>query len=359
MDVIEQDRDRLDALTRTRLERNPSAITRIPAGLGTRRFYRLAFETGAPPSLIARLEDDGAVPPAIDPEPPPPPWLPEPPLEPLRGFLERAGLPVPRSALHVPADANGAGIDLLEDVGDRTLLDVDAETRAARTLEACAWVPRWQTLRAEPDEIPAFGRRYDARLVATKAWKWLNWTIPLLLGRPATPEETEHTHALFDRIIQLAEAAPARLAHRDFKAENLHLVPADDAAGTPERLVMIDVQGAFLAPPEYDLACLLHDLQTDHAPDFVEAALLETRPALPDAPDLETFQTRFDALSLARLCKDVSHVVHASLRRNDRRRWAEIPRGLALIERLATRQSAAFPGAESLLSVTHALGRAL
>lgn len=351
--VAAKDHARLARIVTDHLGRRLARAEAMASGLGTRRFHRLHFDDDAVPArLVARIEDDGAFPLPGSDWPDPPPWLDEPALEPLRGFLEEAGLPVPGSALHLPDE----GVDLLEDVGTTNLLAVSGETLRARTLEACALLPRLQALHAEAETIPAFGRTYDRTLVSTKAWKWLHWTVPMLLGRPATREEATETRSLFEAIADLAGDAPRRLAHRDFKAENLHLVPDESAQA---RLVMIDVQGAFLAPPEYDLACLLYDLQVDHDEAFVEEALARTRRSLPEAPDEDTFRSRFDALALARLCKDVSHVVHAGLARRDRRRWHEIPRGLALIERIAGRRAHTFPGLRALTSVTAALTEAI
>lgn len=375
-EIARRDHDRIAACARERIGRIPVRIEPIPAGLGTRRFYRLCFDGSDPLRLVARVEPgpeeteaDGAEAGGVEPAPA---WLPEPPLEPLRGFLERAGLPVPRSHAHDPA----RGLDLLEDVGDRTLLEAPAERRAELYRRACALIPRLQALSAPSEELPAFHRRFDRELVATKTWKWLNWTIPLLLDRRATPHEQAATRRLFERLASLAEAAPMRLAHRDFKGENLHLVrdrvgpqaetraepspdPTSDRSMEPdERLVMIDVQGAFLAPPEYDLVCLLRDLQTDLDEALVSELCEWTRGRLPDRPDPGAFAERFDGLALLRLCKDVSHVVHAGRVRGDRRRWHEVPRGLALIRGAAERLRPQHPEIEVLDSVIEALTRA-
>lgn len=347
--------------------RRPTRIERVPAGLGDRQFHRLHFAEGAPPTMIARVEADSplaraAAGPRAEAAPAPsghrvpdaPPWLPEPPLEPIRSLLAEHGLPVPESFGHDAA----SGLDLLEDLGGRTLLDLEGDAAAARYREACAFLPRLQSIVRDAAEVPAFGRRLDRALLATKAWKWLHWTLPLLLRREASAEEAAATHALFEHVARLCEAAPGVLAHRDFKAENLHLAPPARADG-PERLVMIDVQGAFLAPPEYDLVCLLCDLQTEVPPGLVESLCDATRTALPSRPAAEAFAERFDALAIARLCKDVSHVVHAALVRGDGRRWGELPRGLALLRQLAGRRRHTFPGLRALHSVIPALTAAL
>jgi aminoglycoside/choline kinase family phosphotransferase len=353
--------DRLTAIVFERLGRRVTSIEPIAAGMGARRFHRLHFSDGTPESMVARSDDSGAASPEpakSAPRPPPssrpplgpaPAWLPEPPLEPLRSFLEAAGLPVPKSFGHFPE----LGLDLLEDVGTRNLLGADPRDREGLYREACALVPRLQRLAAKPDRIPAFGRRYDAALVDTKLWKWLNWAIPGLLRREANAREREDLNELFTAIVEDLEGAPRRLAHRDFKAENLHLRPPG-AGGRPS-LVMIDVQGAFIAPPEYDLVCLLYDLQTDLDESLAMRLLAEVVPSLPDHPSSETVRRRFDALAVARLAKDVAHVVHAGRVRGDWRRWAEIPRGLELLERAAGRLETIFPGVPTLISVIHAL----
>ncbi len=350
-----KDRAELEALIRTEFGRPGSSIEAIAAGLGRRRFYRIHFSEGEPASLIARIESDETPSRETDPNEAPA-WLPEPALEPLRQFLEDAGLRVPHSFAHLPDQ----GIDLLEDVGGRTLMDVNGQEKIDLYREACSIVPRLQRLSSGADEIPAFGRIYDRALIESKAWKWLHWTIPGLLGRPASQAEEASLHLVSEGIASLLDDAPRRLAHRDFKAENLHLVrEGDPGARGPDkpsgRIVMIDVQGAFMAPPEYDLVCLLYDLQVDLDEAFAMDCFRSTLPELPDRSDPERAALRFDALATLRLCKDVSHLVHAGRTRKDMRRWHEIPRGLALLDRTTGRLARTFPEIEALNSVIPAL----
>jgi aminoglycoside/choline kinase family phosphotransferase len=349
------DRANLESLVESQLGRRAARIEGIAAGLGTRRFYRLHFSEGEPASLIARIEPTAS--PIRDADPSQAPaWLPEPALEPLRQFLEDAGLRVPRSFAHW-ADQ---GIDLLEDVGARTLMDTDGKEKIDLYRKACSLVPRLQHLSASPSQIPAFGRVFDRALIETKAWKWLHWTIPGLLDRPAYEEEVTSLRRVFEGIASLLDQAPRRLAHRDFKAENLHLVREfDPEAGDPkepeDRIVMIDVQGAFMAPPEYDLVCLLYDLQVDLDEDFAMECFRRTLPQLPDRSDPELAGLRFDAIAIVRLCKDLAHLVHAGRIRKDMRRWHEIPRGLALLNRATGRLTRTFPELRVLNSVIPAL----
>ncbi len=350
-DETSVERLKLASIVRAEYGRQPNAIEPVAAGLGSRHFYRVRFSEGYPATLIARIEaqEKGQrEPTSIDPMEPPA-WLPEPLIEPLRSFLEAAGLPVPHSYAHLPEH----GIDLLEDVGDRTLADARESARSDLYRQACDLVPSLQRLSARAQDIPAFGRIFDRALVETKAWKWLYWAIPGLLEREPEPREIHAVQSAFSRISDLLDDAPRRLAHRDFKAENLHLV------GEAQRLVMIDVQGAFMAPPEYDLVCLLYDLQVDLDEDFVQESFLKTLPSLPDAPDLQTARLRFDALATVRLCKDISHLAYAARVRNDARRWHEIPRGLTLLDRATGRLGHTFPEIRELTSVIQTLTAAV
>jgi len=287
----------------------------VAPGLGTRRFFRLHL-SGAPGRVVARVEGPE------DPERLRSGVPPEPALEPLRSFLEERGLPVPRS---FGRDAE-AGIDLLEDVGDETL-----EARARRAppaerralyAEACALPARLQALDAPADAVPAFGRRLDERFLAAKEELLVGWGLPWALGRPLAAAEREAVRTAFGALAEHCREAPARLAHRDFKAANLHLRPGAPAG---ERLVMIDLQGAFLAPPEYDLVCLLRDAHVGLPEEEVAAQLRAVRPRLPRAPGAADLERRFHLLTLARVGKDLSLFLWAADRRGDRRYLPHVP----------------------------------
>src|SRR5262249_40094443 len=85
----------------------------------------------------------------------------------------------------------------------------------------------------------------DASLVALKARRFAASGLPALLGRAATAAEAACVRDAFDVVLAAIEAAPRRLAHRDYQSRNL-LVRPPDANG--HRLVMIDLQGAARRP---------------------------------------------------------------------------------------------------------------
>ena len=316
--------DAVVRFVRSRLGAGVVDATPLSGGLALRRFLRLRLDR-QPGTLVARIEA------AEDPHGRPPGVPPEPPLEPLRSFLEEAGLPVPRSYGH---DA-GLGIDLLEDLGDHTLADAsqaDAGGAARGRLysRVCSLVPRLQGL-ADPGGLPAFHRRLDRALFAYKADLFARSSLPLALGRRPTPAESDAVATAFGWIAERCMEAPARLAHRDLQSHNVLL----RASGAP---VLIDLQGALLAPPEYDLVCLLRDSYAELTDAELTTQLERVRPLLPDAPDPASFRLRFDLLTLTRKGKDHARFVDvAAAPRRRRVTSASCPRRCA---RCAVRRGA-------------------
>lgn len=295
----------------------------LAVGLGTRRFARVFLEGPEPPfSLVARIEVEE------DPRGRPAGVPPEPPLEPLRTTLEQHGLPVPRRL------GGGPGLDLLEDLGDVTLeaalRDLHAEARTRLYREALGLLPRLQRV-ADPG-LPALQRRLDRELLAYKGHLFAEWSLPSALGRPARPAERKAVEEAFAWIADALEPAPRRLAHRDFQSRNLLL---HARSGEPARLFWIDLQGAFLAPPEYDAVCLLRDSYVELAPDEIETLCAFLRPQLPDAPDPDTFARRFDLLTLARKGKDHARFLYAARTRGETAYLACLPATARHLKRAA------------------------
>jgi len=322
-------------LVRRALGAEVATIEPVPPGLGSRRFYRVALELRGdsrqlPASVMARLDSPE------DPSLRPIGVAPEPPLEPIRSLLEERGLPVPARY----AGDSEAGLELLEDVGSHSLEGaaeaLDAETLHSCYAEACGLLPHLQRISASPQRAAAFGRRLDSALFAYKAEQVIAWTLPWAFGREPRQSEAKAVRAAFSHIADECRGAPERLAHRDFKAANLHMRPATEVPG---RLVMIDLQGAFLAPPEYDLVCLLRDSHVELAEAWVRELLAAVRPELPDAPDPESFERRFTLLTLSRNGKDLSRYLYAARARGDERYLRLLPRAAATL-RAATRQAA-------------------
>jgi aminoglycoside/choline kinase family phosphotransferase len=322
----------------------PTGIDWIAADLSLRRFARVTTANPDVPTLVARVEapEDPAGRPADTP--------PEPPHEPIRSLYERCALPVPR---RYGGDAS-AGIELLEDVGALSLAQaartLDSETRRALHREACELVPRIQRIAPTPG-VAAFERHLDGGLFAYKADLFARHGLAAR-GRDATPAESSIVREAFERIAEEAARAPQRLAHRDFQSGNLFVRPE---APPGHRLRMIDLQGAFLAPPEYDLVCLLRDSYIELPDAEIDDHLEAVRAELPDAPDADTFARRFDLLTLTRKGKDLARFLYAARERGDRRFLVHAPATVRMLRAAAFRAARRDAALTDLASLIHEL----
>jgi aminoglycoside/choline kinase family phosphotransferase len=310
-----------------------SRIEPLQGALDFRKFSRVWLEgpenkaESIPETLIARIEaaeDLGERPAGIPPEPP---------LEPIRALLEAEGLPVPR---HYAADP-ARGIELLEDLGEVSLQDFARSASKSELeglyAEACALPAQLQQI--EPrDPVANFQRRLDAAHFRYKAERFARWSLGG--DRGASPAEAQVVRDAFDRISRIASEAPQRLAHRDLQSANLHVV---DRSRSAAGLVMIDLQGAFMAPPEYDLVCLLRDSYVELDDAAVDAHLARARTALPDHPDEEPFRLRFDLLTLTRKAKDHALFRAVAVERGDDRYLRYLPATRRYLQQASSRVS--------------------
>ncbi len=333
--MTEDDRERIEALCIERFGTAPERIDPIPAGLGLRRFYRLLVgaRDGPTTSVVARIdvpEDPAGRPAGVPPEPP---------LSPILQAMRRAKLPVPE----LLAESQDGQVLLLEDVGDTTL-DRLAQQDPARAevllREVVMQIPELQRI-CDPGGLAAFTRRLDAPLFAYKARLFARYSLPQVLGRPATPSEHDIVARAFNHIAVRCLAAPQRLAHRDLQSRNLMIDRG--------RVRWIDLQGAFLAPPEYDLVCLLRDSYVTWPESLVDRLLEEVRLALPDAPEDSVFRERFDLLTLTRKGKDHARYHYVAEERGDPSALGDVPATTAHLKRAAGRLQAGTPELAELL----------
>jgi hypothetical protein len=213
-------------------------------------------------------------------------------------------------------------------------------------------IPRLQHLKDPTGEVPAFKRHLDNALFDYKADLFARWSLPEALGREAHSTEADAVRAAFRWIAAETSAAPARLAHRDFQSHNLHLC-TNGSGG--ERLVMIDIQGAFLAPPEYDLVCLLRDSYVELPENEVQSHLAQVRPLLPDRPEPESFARRFDLLTLSRKGKDHARFLYAARSRSDHRFARYLSNTVRALREAAARVASLDPCLARLADIVRAL----
>ncbi len=316
----------------------------IDDALGLRRFFRVwlaaAGDRELPASLIARVEapeDPAGRPTGVPPEPP---------LEPIRAFLQHHGLPVPARY----GGDRDAGVELLEDLGSESLKtrveSANAGERDALYSEACHLVPRLQALDAPEGGLEAFSRRLDAPLFAYKADLFARFSLGTGSREPSAAQ-VQVVKDAFARIADEAARAPARLAHRDLQSTNLRVVSRPRGP----RLFLIDLQGALLAPAEYDLVCLLRDSYVELPETEVKRHRERVRPLLPDAPDPETFAHRFDLLTLSRKGKDHARFVYAARERGDERFLRYLPATVRALKTAAHRAARRDPAFANLAEI--------
>lgn len=332
MHPVPDEASRIERLVAETLGVEVKALERLSGGLGLRSFYR-ARTSGTPASLVVRVEADE------DPAGRPPGVPAEPGLEPTRTFLAEHGIPVPLRF------GGEDGVDFLEDLGSASLEQVvaeaDRETRRELYEEACDLVVRFQRAGFDRDApVPAFERHLDGPLFAYKAGLFTDWSLPEALGRPARDDERQIVREAFAVVADLARMAPQRLAHRDLQSANL-FVRSPRRRG--HRLAVIDFQGAFLAPPEYDLVCLLRDSYVELPEEELAHHLQRIRPRLPDHPPADEFAHRFAALTLTRKGKDHARFLYAARSRGDRRFLAHVPATVRALRRAAADGAAADP----------------
>ncbi|MBW2713273.1 MAG: phosphotransferase [Deltaproteobacteria bacterium] len=342
--------DLVCGVARERFEPEAISAEQIAGGLGLRRFYRVQLESkkeDIPKSVIARVEA------AEDPKGRPAGVPPEPPLEPLLDFFSANKLPVP---LGYGGDAS-QGILFLEDLGLLSMEKAAAGKLQGQRLnlyrEALGILPKLQAL-APPttgDPLPCFSRRLDEALFSYKANLFSEHALPVALGRTPKASETQVVQEAFGYIAKRSSEAPQRLAHRDFQSANLYLrndtLPAD--------IQMIDFQGAFMAPPEYDLVCLLRDSYVELSEAERSTLLSEIRPQLPDPPDEIDFLERFALLTLSRKGKDLARFYYAINERGDLRFQAYIPATVRYLKQAALHTAGMAPSLASLMELIHTL----
>lgn len=175
----------------------------------------------------------------------------------LHRFLSRLGVRIPALYGHWVED----GILLLEDLGDHSLWD---SVQAASAAEILKWYEKAidQLLliqihgtRRRDDSCIAFKQRFDFCLYMWEFDHFIEYGLEKRGGSKISTGEKKLLTESFREIARRLEGQPPCLNHRDYHSWNLMVHNGEVA--------VIDFQDALLAPPQYDLASLLNDRETD------------------------------------------------------------------------------------------------
>lgn len=219
-------REALSTWLRTQLEADDFELTVASADASFRRYFRVAL-TGrswiamdAPPER----EDSSA-------------------FVTVAGMLREAGVHAP--AIHA-CDLD-QGFMLLEDLGDRTYLDVlDVDNADALFDDAIEALLAWQQA-SRPGVLPD----YDRATLETELALFPDWFLARHLEVALDDDERRALATVGERLVDAALEQPRVFVHRDFMPRNLMV--ADPNPG------VIDFQDARYGPVTYDIVCLFRD----------------------------------------------------------------------------------------------------
>jgi aminoglycoside/choline kinase family phosphotransferase len=286
----------------------PLAVSEMPGGASTRRFFRLALDGGrsavamyvpeaGKPDEIAKVEESGRRWPFLE----------------VRDLLEARGICVPR----VLGDGSADGFEVVEDLGDDTLaryLERAPHRREAVYRLAVADLAHAQrALQSLPNGCIVTERAFDYDLLRWEVDHFREWALEAR-GVVLTPEERSTfdsgAHSLATIIAQL----PRGFVHRDYQSRNLMVRGLEG----DERLVWIDFQDALLGPRVYDLVALLNDSYQTFDDAFVSARLDEfaAHHGL-DSAGRAALGREFDLVTVQRKLKDAGRFVYILHKKGD------------------------------------------
>lgn len=267
-----------------------------------------------------------------------------PPQEDVRPFVRIARLlsGFGYSAPSILAEDHGAGLLLLEDLGDDTYTRVlkqsgDEEALYALAIDLLIDLHRRPAAETVPADLPP----YDEDRLLTEALLLTDWYMPAVLGRE-TPEAVRARYIdAWRRAFAPVLAAAPTLVLRDYHVDNLIWRP--DRAGVAA-CGLLDFQDALAGHAAYDLMSLLEDARRDIADELIAAMMARYLAAFPSL-DAAAFRRDFAVLAAGRHAKVIG--IFTRLCRRDAKPdyLVHIPRLWRLLER-ALKHPALAPVAE-------------
>jgi len=240
----------------------------------------------------------------------------------MHGLLAGWGVPVPRIL-----EADGArGVVWLEDLGDETLqtsiAGVDANALRDLYRQALDQLVRLQGEAAQGRQgASCFHIAFDFEKLSWELHFFWKHFLEAFRGADLSVEDRASVADGFHRLASEIASWPRVLCHRDFHSRNLM---AHDG-----RLVWIDFQDARMGPATYDLASLLRDSYVDLPEEFVAERVEEFRQRAVPGESRDTFQRRFELMSIQRNLKALGTFGYMSTSRGSDVYLPYVPRTLA------------------------------
>ncbi len=245
----------------------------------------------------------------------------------LAGFLQDAGIPVPRILHHDAA----RGLLLLEDLGEEDLWHHrrDAwDKRRKYYFQTLEMIRKLHGMREEAPRLAGIPlmEPFDLALYRWERQYFFDHFVQAVCGIELKNVEAK---ALEEELFQLAEelsGMPSCLIHRDLQSQNVMI-----RGGAP---VLIDFQGMRFGHPCYDLGSLLYDPYVSFSGTEREELLQHYYHAMPSPGfGLDLFREVFRRASVQRLMQALGAYGFLGREGNHPEFLGHIPSGLAnLIE---------------------------
>jgi len=281
-------------------------VTPLSGDASTRRYFRIGAEDGLSVlSLYPEPFDADQMPFAV-----------------VRNLMAGWGLPVPE----IRDEDGSRGILLLQDLGDLTLQEALKGASAARKKELYRQaldqlvVLQREAARA-PQRAVCFQVAFDFEKLSWELHFFWKHFLEAYRKCDLSVEDRASIADGFHRLSTEIASWPRVLCHRDFHSRNL--------MSHEGRLWWIDFQDARMGPATYDLASLLRDSYVDLEEEFVAEMAEEFRQRAVPGEARDTFQRRFELMSIQRNLKALGTFGYQGAIRGSRVYLPYIPRTLA------------------------------
>ncbi len=283
------------------------AVTPMPGGASTRRYFRVALPDGK--SAVAMFVPEGGKPEEVQKAHEGTRW----PFLEVRDLLALHGIEVPE----VLAEDTDRGWLLIEDLGDHTLANWLLENPNDKPALYTRAVSDLARAQGELAELPAGcvvgSRNFDFDLLRWEIEHFREWGLDARAKSLAAADVQRWTE-IADRLAKRVAELPPGFVHRDYQSRNLMVKP--DPRG--HRLVWIDFQDALLGPRVYDLVALLNDSYQSFDRAFVEARLGDYAAAAGlGTSEIPKLMAEFDLVTVQRKLKDAGRFVFIDKQKNN------------------------------------------
>jgi aminoglycoside/choline kinase family phosphotransferase len=255
--------DKLAELVRRSFD-SDLALTAMPGGASTRRYFRLTLPEGK--TAVAMFVPEGGRPEEVQKEHDGARW----PFLEVRDLLAEHGVDVP----NILAEDTAHGWLVIEDLGDETLANWLAKNPGDREMLYRKAVRDLAAAQNELATLPAgsvvSSRTFDFDLLRWEIEHFKEWGLDAR-GKSLAADDVPRWNSIADRLAKRVADLPSGFVHRDYQSRNIMVVPGREG----RRLVWIDFQDALLGPRVYDLVALLNDSYQQFDRAFVEARLAE------------------------------------------------------------------------------------